>query len=545
MSGLEAFMETAQGRRATAASQLATVKPPGMPVPPRLPIALPRLPGAAAAGNALTGGLSDLGGGLAAPPSPASGLPNTSATPSAGPLRIALSLASTASPFRIGPARDLLDPPAGPTGFGRRVPLLPDRPRMSDGLADLFGIDRRLRPLPTADSLGPEPSDAQLAGSLDPVGDEKGPAARENESLFGGRPDKGAPDLDPESAERFDALADRLRALIRLQGDFADIRDRVESGELTQVEGTRLLLDLIDAVAPSDNPRGAPVPGNLRLRQKLQRLATDIFDAADRDEAEAIFSETLGESPALIEDIGQFLVDFVLPFTPVAGEIISAKDAYEGFLAALEAQEEGRTRDALIEAGLAGVSAAEAVPIFGRLVKLTRGGVRAGGSILQMVPDKLGKSSRSGSLSRQTGSSQRIEDGSRKGGIERENSKENKGQRKLPLEVNISLKYKPGWSDAQRAAARRKIEALTNGETVVTKVTRKDQALVKRYRRLLGLDKNVDVDHIIDLQLGGGSSFSNLMALDRSVNRSIGSQIHHKIKNLEPGTVIVKFSITD
>ena len=54
MSGLEAFMETAQGRRATAASQLATVKPPGMPVPPRLPIALPRLPGAAAAGNALT-----------------------------------------------------------------------------------------------------------------------------------------------------------------------------------------------------------------------------------------------------------------------------------------------------------------------------------------------------------------------------------------------------------------------------------------------------------------------------------------------------------
>ncbi|MBE0388756.1 hypothetical protein PLUTE_a5074 [Pseudoalteromonas luteoviolacea DSM 6061] len=52
-----------------------------------------------------------------------------------------------------------------------------------------------------------------------------------------------------------------------------------------------------------------------------------------------------------------------------------------------------------------------------------------------------------------------------------------------------------------------------------------------------------DVDHVVDLQLGGSDTLSNMLPLNSSVNRSLGSQIHHQIKNLPPGTVIDKVNI--
>ncbi|MCG8543219.1 MAG: hypothetical protein MJE12_03305, partial [Alphaproteobacteria bacterium] len=55
-----------------------------------------------------------------------------------------------------------------------------------------------------------------------------------------------------------------------------------------------------------------------------------------------------------------------------------------GFLAALQAAEDGRTRDALIDAGLAGVSTVEAIPILGKAVKLTRGGAKVGVAVAQL-----------------------------------------------------------------------------------------------------------------------------------------------------------------
>ncbi|MCG8542648.1 MAG: hypothetical protein MJE12_00425, partial [Alphaproteobacteria bacterium] len=98
----------------------------------------------------------------------------------------------------------------------------------------------------------------------------------DDEGLSGIQEDGSAVVVDPEtgeertvdraSAERVRSLANRHGALIRLRREFLDAFDRVESGEFTQAEATRRLLDRIDAALPSDNEQGAPVPGNLRLR---------------------------------------------------------------------------------------------------------------------------------------------------------------------------------------------------------------------------------------------------------------------------------------
>ena len=163
----------------------------------------------------------------------------------------------------------------------------------------------------------------------------------------------------------------------------------MESGELTQAEGHRLLHDLIDAVVPPDNPRGAPVPSNLRLRQKLQQLATDIFDEADRDDAEALFFDTFVGSPE-----AQEVADLIFGFFPGLGEAMSARDAYEGFLAALQAAEDIRVREALLAAGGAGIAAIGAIPILGKAVRLTRDGARAGVAATQMLRRRISRPSK-------------------------------------------------------------------------------------------------------------------------------------------------------
>jgi 5-methylcytosine-specific restriction endonuclease McrA len=50
--------------------------------------------------------------------------------------------------------------------------------------------------------------------------------------------------------------------------------------------------------------------------------------------------------------------------------------------------------------------------------------------------------------------------------------------------------------------------------------------------------KTKDVDHIVDLQLGGTNKITNLQMLDIKVNRSFGSQISKQIK--EDGVPIVE-----
>lgn len=53
--------------------------------------------------------------------------------------------------------------------------------------------------------------------------------------------------------------------------------------------------------------------------------------------------------------------------------------------------------------------------------------------------------------------------------------------------------------------------------------------------------RHQDIDHIIDLQLGGADDVSNMKGLDKSVNRSLGKQINILIKELPNGTVLKSF----
>lgn len=111
--------------------------------------------------------------------------------------------------------------------------------------------------------------------------------------------------------------------------------------------------------------------------------------------------------------------------------------------------------------------------------------------------------------------------------------------------VSLTLKYKDGWSAAQRAAADAKVAALNNADNlVVTRVERAGTSAGSRYRSAGGVvPGGSDVDHVIDLQLGGADDILNMNPLDMSVNRSLGAQIANQIRGLEPGTRICSVSI--
>lgn len=112
-------------------------------------------------------------------------------------------------------------------------------------------------------------------------------------------------------------------------------------------------------------------------------------------------------------------------------------------------------------------------------------------------------------------------------------------------QVILMLKYKMGWTPAQIAAADAKVAALNDADLAVTKSHRSGTSAARRYKRGGGtVPKGSDVDHVVDLQLGGEDIFINLAPLDASVNRSLGRQIQWLIKNLPPGTKIDSILIT-
>ncbi|MDE2595235.1 MAG: HNH endonuclease [Sphingomonadales bacterium] len=112
--------------------------------------------------------------------------------------------------------------------------------------------------------------------------------------------------------------------------------------------------------------------------------------------------------------------------------------------------------------------------------------------------------------------------------------------------VDLALTYKPGWSAAQRAEADLKVQMLTEGDTVVTQSTRSGTSAASRYRSAGNqIAPGNDIDHVIDLQLGGSDTVSNMLPLNSSVNRSLGAQIQHQIKNLPQGTVVNRVTIGD
>ena len=115
--------------------------------------------------------------------------------------------------------------------------------------------------------------------------------------------------------------------------------------------------------------------------------------------------------------------------------------------------------------------------------------------------------------------------------------------------LNLSLKAKQGWTDAQKAQAAQKVSALDAAAkkgklSVVKNPQRSATSASARYRRAGNeVPSGSDVDHVQDLQLGGSDNISNMAPLDSSVNRSLGSQIQHQIKDALPGTKVCSVDI--
>ncbi len=112
--------------------------------------------------------------------------------------------------------------------------------------------------------------------------------------------------------------------------------------------------------------------------------------------------------------------------------------------------------------------------------------------------------------------------------------------------VDLSLTYKSGWTDAQRAAADAKVKILNDADTVLTVPVRSGTSAASRYKQAGNtVPKGSDVDHMVDLQLGGTDTIPNMSPLDLSVNRSLGAQIYQQTKSLPPGTKINNVKIGD
>ena len=112
--------------------------------------------------------------------------------------------------------------------------------------------------------------------------------------------------------------------------------------------------------------------------------------------------------------------------------------------------------------------------------------------------------------------------------------------------VDIELKYKDGWTAAQKAEADAKVKALSDATTVKTPANRGGTSASSRYKSAYGkssVPSGYDVDHTIDLQLGGADDILNMNPLDMSVNRSLGVQIKNSIKDYPDGTVFGQFTI--
>jgi hypothetical protein len=113
-----------------------------------------------------------------------------------------------------------------------------------------------------------------------------------------------------------------------------------------------------------------------------------------------------------------------------------------------------------------------------------------------------------------------------------------------------ALTYKPGWSAAQRADADAKVAALNRlgdeGKLVKTSGSRGSKGASAHWDSYHGKGTRgtgQDVDHTHELQLGGDDDITNMNLLDSSVNRSLGSQINHHVKDLPEGSPVRGFTL--
>ena len=111
----------------------------------------------------------------------------------------------------------------------------------------------------------------------------------------------------------------------------------------------------------------------------------------------------------------------------------------------------------------------------------------------------------------------------------------------------ITVSYK-NFNRAQRSEANRKIKAINQaarrGEVVKTSNTnRADTGKIWKDAHQKPPPEGKDLDHTVDLQLGGSNDISNLRPLDPRVNRSLGIQITHQLKSFSEGATIPAIAI--
>ena len=107
--------------------------------------------------------------------------------------------------------------------------------------------------------------------------------------------------------------------------------------------------------------------------------------------------------------------------------------------------------------------------------------------------------------------------------------------------VDLVLKRKDVWDEVQMSQATRKARDLSRADTVKTAAGKRGPSASQTYKGMNGKDSvppGYDVDHIVDLQLGGADHVRNMRPLDASVNRSMGAQISYLIRDLPEGTRI-------
>lgn len=118
-----------------------------------------------------------------------------------------------------------------------------------------------------------------------------------------------------------------------------------------------------------------------------------------------------------------------------------------------------------------------------------------------------------------------------------------------PQNGRLVITYGPNWSRAQRIAAERKIEAISkaakNGELKKTEVVRTNVSPGHVWTKETGkkIKKGQDIDHTIDLQLGGADTVANMKPLDSTVNRSVGVKIARELKQYQIGDPITSIVI--
>jgi hypothetical protein len=113
--------------------------------------------------------------------------------------------------------------------------------------------------------------------------------------------------------------------------------------------------------------------------------------------------------------------------------------------------------------------------------------------------------------------------------------------------ATLDLKYKDSWTAEQRAAADAKVAAVNSADRlVVTEVRRSGSAADVWRANGRETVPGTDIDHKVDLQLGGADHIDNMWPLDSSVNRSLGAQISAQLRaqGLKAGDTVCSVTIS-